>query len=280
MFTNFFHKLRKTLFLEKIDRQLQIQSQIQIENYLNENLYKNPKYQSTRYLNKYEFQAFSQSGEDGIIEEIFRRIGTTNRYFVEFGVENGTETNSTYLLHQEWEGLWIDGSKENKTAIEQSFANLVKTGRLKMIQCIVTAENIESLFKQASVPKEFDLLSIDIDGNDYYVWKAITNYNPRVVILEYNAIFRPGTDFIVKYDPAAMWDKTSYFGASLESYCKLAEKKGYKLVACSYIGSNAFFVREDLADKYFEGPFTAANFYEPPRYFLYTKSSHPRKIAL
>ncbi len=280
MLTNFFHKLRKTLYLEKIDRQLQIQSQIQIENYLNENLYKNPKYQSNRYLNKYEFQAFSQSGEDGIIEEIFKRIGTTNRYFVEFGVENGTETNSTYLLHQEWEGLWIDGSKENKAAIEQSFANLVQSGRLKMIQSFITAENIESLFKQASVPGEFDLLSIDIDRNDYHVWEAITNYKPRVVIIEYNAIFRPGTDFIVKYDPVAMWDQTSNFGASLESYCKLAGKKGYKLVACAFIGANAFFVREDLADKYFEGPFTAANFYEPPRYFLLTKNGHPRKIAL
>ena len=189
MLNNFFHKLRKTLFLEKIDRQLQVQSQIQIENYLNENIYKNSKYQTNRYLNKYEFKAFSQSGEDGIIEAIFRRIGTTNRYFVEVGVEEGTETNSTYLLHRDWEGLWIDGSMENKAAIEQSFANLVKTGKLKMIQCIVTAENIESLFKQASVPTEFDLLSIDIDGNDYYVWKAITNYNPKVVIMEYNAIF-------------------------------------------------------------------------------------------
>jgi len=280
MLTTFFQKLRKSLFLEKIDRQLQVLTQLEVDNYLHEHLYNNPKYQSGHYLNQYEFQAFSQSGEDGIIQEIFKRIGTTNRYFVEFGVEDGSETNSTYLLYQDWKGLWIDGSDKNKVAIEQSFSNLIKTERLKMIRDFITAENIESLFAQASVPEEFDLLSIDIDRNDYHVWKAITRYRPRVVIIEYNAIFRPGAEFIVPYDGSAMWDKTSHFGASLESYVKLAAEKGYKLVACAFIGANAFFVREDLADKYFEGPFTAAGFYEPPRYFLLTKNGHPRKIVL
>lgn len=273
-------KIRQSLYLEKIDWALHQQNQLKIENFLIENLYKNPKYLSDNYLNKYEFQAFSQNGEDGIIEQIFKRIGTTNKYFVEFGVEDGTETNSTYLLHQQWKGLWIDASKENKLSIENSFSNLIKENKLKFIQSFITAENIEALFQQAAVPAEFDLLSIDIDSNDYYVWKAITSYNPRVVILEYNSIFRPGVEFIRQYDPTAVWDKTSYFGASLESYCNLANEKGYKLVACGFIGANAFFVRNDLAEQYFEGPFTAANFYEPPRYFLLSKSGHPRKIIL
>lgn len=272
--------IRKALYLEKIDRQQQVQTQLQIENYLLENLYNNPKYQSSNYLNQYEFQAFSQSGEDGIIAEIFKRIGITNKYFVEFGVEDGTETNSTNLLYQDWQGLWIDGSKENRESIEKSFAGLIEQGKLKILEQFITAENIVSIFKQANVPHEFEMLSIDIDGNDYYVWKAITNYNPRVVILEYNSIFRPGTHFIRKYDPAAVWGKNSNFGASLESYCALAEEKGYKLVGCGFIGANAFFVRNDLAEKYFKGPFTAANFYEPPRYFLLTKNGHPRKIDL
>ncbi len=280
MLNNFFDKLKKILSLEKIDNRIQNLSQIEIENYLNENLYNNSKYLSSKYLNKYEFQAFSQFGEDGIIAEIFNRIGFTNKYFVEFGVEDGNETNSTYLLYQGWNGLWIDGSKENKFSIEQSFSNLIKDGKLKIIQNFITAENIEPLFKQASIPGEFDLLSIDIDRNDYHVWKAIINYKPRVVLIEYNSIFRPGTDFIVKYEPRTLWDKTSNFGASLESYCKLAEEKGYKLVACSFAGVNAFFVREDLADKHFEGPFTSDNFYEPPRYFLYSKNGHPRKVIL
>ena len=280
MFKSLSKKIRKSLFLEKIDQAIQNLSQIEIENYLNENLYKNPKYLSSRYLNQHEFQSFSQNGEDGIIAEIFKRIGITNQYFVEFGVEDGNETNTTYLLYQGWGGLWIDGNEENKSSIERSFSSLIKDGKLKIIQRFITAENIESLFSQASVPLEFDLLSIDIDRNDYHVWKAIANYRPRVVVIEYNSIFRPGTEFIVKYDPAAMWDKTSNFAASLESYCKLAAEKGYKLVGCCFTGVNAFFVREDLAVKYFEGPFTAASFYEPPRYFLYTKNGHPRKVCL
>jgi len=161
-------KIRQSLYLEKIDWALHQQNQLKIENFLIENLYKNPKYLSDNYLNKYEFQAFSQNGEDGIIEQIFKRIGTTNKYFVEFGVEDGTETNSTYLLHQQWNGLWIDASKENKLSIEKSFSNLIKENKLRFIQSFITAENIESLFQQAAVPVEFDLLSIDIDSNDYY----------------------------------------------------------------------------------------------------------------
>ena len=254
--------------------------QIQVENYLAKNLYNHPKYQSSKYLNKSEFQVFSQFGEDGIIAEIFRRVGTTNKFFVEFGVEDGKETNTTYLAYQGWQGLWMDGSAENIAAIHNSFSGLIKEGRLRTAQSFITAENIEALLKQAAVPAEPDLLSIDIDRNDYHVWKAIVNYQPRVVVIEYNSIFRPGIEFIVKYDASAMWDKTSNFGASLESYCKLAEEKGYRLIACSFAGVNAFFARKDLAEKYFEGPFTAANFYEPPRYFLQSRNGHPRRVEL
>lgn len=278
--SRFINKLRQTLSPIKTDREIKALSQLEIWNYLNQNLYNNPKYLSSRYLNQYEFQAFSQFGEDGIIAEIFKRIGTTNKYFVEFGVEDGTETNTTYLLYQHWNGLWIDGNKKNTNLIRQTFSGLIKEKKLQIIESFITAENIELLFKEAPVSFEFDLLSIDIDRNDYHVWKAINNYNPRVIVIEYNSIFRPGTEYIVNYDPNAMWDKTSNFGASLESYCKLGIEKGYKLVCCGFAGVNAFFVREDLAIKHFEGPFSAENFYEPPRYFLYTKNGHPRKVVL
>lgn len=101
-----------------------------------------------------------------------------------------------------------------------------------------------------------------------------------VVVIEYNSIFRPGVEFVVDYEPQVMWDKTSHFGGSLESYCNLGKKKGYLLVGCSFSGSNAFFVQSNLAEKYFHGPFSAANFYEPPRYFLLSKNGHPRKLKL
>lgn len=273
-------KLRRTLYLENIDIKLAHLQTMEIEKYLERNLYNNPKYDSPDKLTKFEFQAFSQFGEDGIIKEIFRRIGTTNKYFVEFGVEDGSETNTTYLLYQGWKGLWIDGSAANIGSINRTCANAIQKKQLTAIESFITAENIESIFAKGNVPQEFDLLSIDIDRNDYYIWNAITHYNPRVVITEYNSIFRPGDEFVVKYDPNAMWDKSSNFGASLESMTKLAESKGYKLVGSSFAGLNAFYVREDVMGDHFTGPFTVENHYEDPKYYLYTKRGHPRKIEL
>ena len=276
----FYTKLRRTLNLEQIDSKLNRINMLQVEDYLQTHLYNNPRYHQTDKLNRFEFQAFSQVGDDGIIEEIFKRIGVTNQYFIEFGVEDGTETNSTYLLYKGWKGLWMDGSEANIKAIHQHCSKAIARGDLKAVQAFITAENIEFLFQQAGVPTEPDLLSIDIDRNDLYVWKAINQYKPRVVIVEYNAVFRPGCEFVVDYDAAAMWDGSSNTGASLDAFCKLGESKGYKLVGCCFAGVNAYFVREDLISSHFTGPFTAENHYEPPRYHLYTKPGHPRKIRL
>jgi len=276
----FYTKLRRTLNLEQIDHKLNLVNMLQVEDYLQTHLYNNPRYQQADKLNRFEFQAFSQVGDDGIIEEIFKRIGTTNQYFVEFGVENGSETNSTYLLYKGWKGLWMDGSEANIATIQASCSKAIARGDLKAMQAFITAENIEYLFEKAGIPVEPDLLSIDIDRNDFYVWKAIQKYRPRVVIVEYNAVYRPGCEFVVDYDASAMWDGSSNTGASLESFCKLGEEKGYKLVGCCFAGVNAYFVREDIMGSHFTGPFTAANHYEPPRYHLYTKPGHPRKISL
>lgn len=276
----FYTKLRRTLNLEQIDSKLNRINMLQVEDYLQTHLYNNPRYQQPDKLNRFEFQAFSQVGDDGIIEEIFKRIGVTNQYFIEFGVEDGTETNSTYLLYKGWKGLWMDGSEANIKAIHQHCSKAIARGDLKAVQAFITAENIEFLFQQAGVPTEPDLLSIDIDRNDLYVWKAINQYKPRVVIVEYNAVYRPGCEFVVDYDAAAMWDGSSNTGASLDAFCKLGESKGYKLVGCCFAGVNAYFVREDLIGSHFTGPFTAENHYEPPRYHLYTKPGHPRKISL
>jgi hypothetical protein len=273
-------KLRRTLYLEQMDTKLFQLHGLEIQNYLQQNLYGNPRYRENDRLPIYEKQVFSQFGEDGILKEIFSRIGTTNRYFVEFGVETGIETNTTYLLHKDWKGLWIDGSPQHTATINHLFSKAVAKKQLTVLTSFITAENIESLFAQGGVPEEFDLLSIDIDRNDYYIWKAITHYKPRVVVIEYNSIFLPGDEFVVEYDANAMWDKTSNFGASLTSYEKLAAEKGYKLVGSSFAGLNAFFVREDLVAGKFSGPFTAENHYEEPRYFLYTKNGHPRSVSL
>ena len=255
-------------------------TELQIDNYLLENLHKNPKYDSPKKLNRYEFKVFSQAGEDGIISEIFNRIGTTNKFFVEFGVGNGLENNSAYLLVKGWQGYWIEGSERFCKSIRQSFEDLIANQQLTLKNTFITGENIEDLFREGNVPTELDLLSIDIDGNDYWVWQAITNYRPRVVILEYNAIYPPESSWVMQYNPSHQWKYNSHMGSSLKALEKLGDQKGYKLVACSFSGVNAFFVREDLLADHFCSPFSAENHYEPARYFLCSqKAGHPRAFG-
>jgi hypothetical protein len=255
-------------------------TELQIDNYLLENLRKNPKYDHPQKLNRYEFKVFSQAGEDGIISEIFNRIGTTNKFFVEFGVGNGLENNSAYLLVKGWQGYWIEGSERFCKSIRQSFEDLIANQKLTLKNTFITAENIEDLLREGNVPTELDLLSIDIDGNDYWVWQAITNYRPRVVILEYNAIYPPESSWVMQYNPSHQWKYDSYMGSSLKALEKLGHQKGYKLVGCSFSGVNAFFVREDLLADNFCSPFSAENHYEPARYFLCSqKAGHPRAFG-
>lgn len=234
-----------------------------------------PRYQDPRRLLKYGFKAYSQHDEDGITEEIFRRIGTTNQYFVEFGVGDGLENGTTYCLLKGWSGAWIDGSAVCVEAIERGFAFLIDAGRLRVRYSFITAENIEQLFSELDVPEEFDLLSIDIDNNDYWVWQAIRRYRPRVVAVEYNASFRASVRCVVPYHPTTIWNYTNHFGASLRALEELGVDKGYRLVGCNFTGVTAFFVRDDLVGDHFAAPFTAENHYEPPRYFTRMPNGHP-----
>ena len=240
-----------------------------------------PKYADSRGLNRFEFKVFSQFGEDGVVQEIFRRIGTTNRQFVEFGVEAGLENNTAYLLWQGWSGLWIEPVRGCAEAIENGLASLLAAGRLKLLNELVTAANVEDLFGRAGVAEAPDLLSIDIDGNDYWVWQAIAHYHPRVVVIEYNATFPPPATWVMPQDAGYRWNGTAKFGASLEAFVQLGADKGYSLVGCTLGGANAFFVRQDLLGEHFSKPFTASHHYEPPRYYLlYQQAGHPRSYEL
>lgn len=263
----------------KIDDNLKRVKKIEIDEYISKNLYNNSKYDAPSYLNKKEFQVFSQNGEDGIIQEIFDRIGTTNKFFVEFGTETGVETNSCLLLVKGWKGLWIEASDKMYNQLKIDFREQIKSSQLQAFKEFVTKDNIEALLDKAKTPIELDLLSIDIDGNDYWVWKNVVKYKPRVVVIEYNGAFVPPIEWIMKYNPNHWWKGDSYFGASLESINKLANSKGYKLVGCCFHGVNAFFVREDLIEDKFTGPFTSEHYFEPHRTYLNNKSSHPRKFG-
>jgi len=235
-----------------------------------------PRYADPKRLLRYGFKVYSQSDEDGIIQEIFRRIGVTNRTFVEFGVENGTECNSVKLLLEGWNGFWIEASKQHVLDIQNHFGPFLAHGKLKLSENLITADNINSIFKNAGTTGEIDLLSIDIDYNDYWVWKAITEINPRVVVIEYNATLRPPMSLVVPYDPSRMWDGTNYFGASLEAMVRLGREKNYRVVGCNYSGANAFFVRHDVAGDHFLDPATSEEHYEPPRYFYASQAAGHR----
>ncbi len=227
-----------------------------------------PRYADPKRLLRYGFKVYSQHDEDGIIQEIFRRIGTSARTFVEFGVETGVECNTVKLLIEGWRGLWIEANAQACNAIKANFDAFLKEKRLTLTQSLVTAENINGLIENAGFKGEIDILSIYIDFNDYLVWKAIEAVSPRVVVIEYNAGLRPPMSLTVPYQPNRAGDGTNFFGASLEALVRLGREKDYRIVGCNISGSNAFFVREDLCADHFIEPATAEEHYEPPRHFF------------
>jgi hypothetical protein len=227
-----------------------------------------PRYADPKRLLRHGFKVYSQHDEDGIIQEIFRRIGAPKRTFVEFGVETGVECNTVKLLIEGWRGLWIEANAQACKQITSSFDPFLKDKRLTLLQSLVTAENINTLIRSGDLDREIDLLSVDIDFNDYWVWKAIEVVSPRVVAIEYNAGLRPPLSLTVPYQPNRGGDGTNFFGASLEALVRLGRRKGYRIVGCNISGSNAFFVREDLCADHFIEPATAEEHYEPPRHFF------------
>jgi hypothetical protein len=227
-----------------------------------------PRYADPKRLLRYGFKVYSQHDEDGIIQEIFRRIGALQRTFVEFGVETGVECNTTKLLIEGWRGLWIEANAPACARIAALLDAFLKDRRLTVRQSLVTAENINGLIEDGGLTGEIDLLSIDIDFNDYWVWKAIEIVRPRVVVIEYNAGLRPPMSVTVPYQPNRSSDGTNFFGASLEALVRLGQAKGYRIVGCNISGSNAFFVRSDLCADHFIEPATAGEHYEPPRHFF------------
>ena len=227
-------------------------------------------------LVRHGYKVYSQNDEDGIIAEIFRRIGTTRRSFVEFGVETGVECNTAKLLVEGWRGLWIEANPASAAAMRDNFSPFLADRSLTLLESLVTAENINGLLESGGATGEIDLLSIDIDYNDYWVWQAIEVVRPRLVVIEYNATFRPPMSVVVPYQPDAGWDGSNFCGASLEALVRLGTQKGYRIVGCSIAGVNAFFVRADLCADHFVEPATAAEHYEPPRHYFYMLPSGHR----
>ena len=239
-------------------------------------LQKSPRYQDPRRLIPHGYKVYSQNEEDGIIREIFNRIDTTNKTFVELGVGNGLENNTLTLLFENWKGLWIEGSQQNADNIKNNFVNTISRRQLTVVCSYITRNNINDLISSHLPDKKIDLLSLDIDGNEYHIFEGISSIEPRVVVIEYNAKFPPPIVFCMRYNEKHIWDSTDNFGASLKFLEMRLKEKGYALVGCNLTGSNAFFVRQDLIKDRFCDPFTAENHFEPARYWLgMTTAGHP-----
>jgi hypothetical protein len=220
-------------------------------------------------LNDYEFRVFSQWGEDGIIQHLIRSVDVPRKYFVEFGVQDYRESNTRFLLvNNNWSGLVMDASAAN---IERITKDLVYWAYdLTPVQAFVTRDNINELLRKYGVTGEIGLLSIDIDGNDFWVWQAIDVINPVIVVIEYNYRFGQQAAVTIPYNEKFDRTRTDhapiYFGASLQALCWLAKRKGYVFVGCGSNGVNAFFVRRDKQpphirelspeEGYFEGKFS------------------------
>lgn len=201
--------------------------------------------QEFKQLRDYEFKVFSQWGEDGIIQQLIRTVDIPNKVFVEFGVEDYRESNTRFLLmNDNWSGLIIDGSERNMNAVRNS--DLYWRYDLQAVSAFITRENINSLIQNAGISGDIGILSVDIDGNDYWVWEAIDCIRPRIVICEYNSLFGKDKEISTPYKADFVRGKYHHsnivYGASIKALCSLGKMKGYKFVGSNSAGNNLFFV--------------------------------------
>ena len=187
-------------------------------------------------LNLFNRRTYSQNGEDGILEFIFDRLGIKKGAFLEIGVESGKECNTRLLIEKGWEGKQFDYNQKETPILRNHF---------------VTAENINNLVKQYDIPKNVDLFSIDIDGNDYWIWRALNVIEPKVISIEYNSAISQHPPMVQGYKADCVWDGTLGYGANLEALIDLAKDKGYTCIGTDFRGVNAFFIRNNLMEKYF-----------------------------
>ena len=203
-------------------------------------------------LREAEFRVFSQFGDDGIVEYLVGRIGVPRgaERFVEIGVEDYREANTRFLLvNRNWSGLIVDDGDAHVRAVSAS--PLMWRHDIRPVSAFVDRDNVNDLLREHGFDRDLGLLSIDVDGNDYWIWEAVTA-KPLVAVVEYNSVFGAERAVTVPYDAA--FDRTRahhsnlYFGASLAALARLGERKGYRLVGSNSAGNNAYFVRAELAE--------------------------------
>lgn len=200
-------------------------------------------------LHEAEFKVFSQWGDDGIIQYLINHLEIENKTFVEFGVEDYLEANTRFLLiNDNWSGLVIDGSEMNVAKIKKD--EIYWKHDLIAKSAFITADNINQLIEKEGVSGEIGLLHIDIDGNDYWIWKALEVVHPIIIIIEYNSKFGYERAITIPYKEDFVWTNAHYsnlyFGVSILALCDLAEEKGYSFIGSNSAGNNAYFVKNEF----------------------------------
>lgn len=216
------------------------------------------------------YKVYSQNDEDGIIATIFDRIGG-NRTFLEIGLQDGTECNTLYLLIQGWRGGWVEADPGFCQAIRAGLGTAAVPGAFRLVQDFARTDNIATIYRDICRwvgESELALLSLDIDGNDFYVLESLmqSRARPAVICAEYNGKFPPALTLSTELDETRGWHKDDYFGASLQALTGLLDRFDYGLVTCNLFGANAFFIRKDLAGDI--GFRTPAEVWQPLRLWM------------
>jgi hypothetical protein len=192
-------------------------------------------------LSRSERSVLSPAGQDGVLETLFEIIEPTHRYLVDLGAGDGLRGSCSrnLIAHHGWRGLLVEPTAARGAALNETYASQES---VQTLQAGVYPGDIEILLERARVPRDLDLLIVTLRGNDWYVWRAIQDFRPKVVQIEYNAAFVPPQTMVIEYHPLNYWDGSLYFGASIQSLYDLGRQKGYELVYADRSGTTLYFV--------------------------------------
>tara|TARA_B110000971_G_scaffold218089_1_gene256205 strand:- start:1131 stop:2054 length:924 start_codon:yes stop_codon:yes gene_type:complete len=230
--------LIKKIFSEEIEKELILKAK---------NLsIKNQKKKKIKNLSEIEFQVFSQWGEDGIIDWIINKFPNIPKSFLEIGTQDYKESNTRFLLiNKNWDGFLIEGDDNEVKKIKSQ--RIYWKHKLTIKSEFVTKENINSVVKKLNVPKKIGLLSLDIDGVDYWVLKKLSVLEPSIIICEYNSLYGLNKPITVPYktdfDRSKEHYSNLYYGASIQAFIELMKSKQYFLLGTNSAGNNAFFMK-------------------------------------
>ena len=217
------------------------------------------------WLQSSERSIYSQHGEDGVFEALLGKIPSVDNYIVEFGAYDGIcMSNSRYWIKEKgWSALLIEADPRFYSKLHDLYKD---NHKVETIKSFVTTDNINDLFQDAGVPKDFDILSIDIDSIDYYVWEALTEFSAKIVVIEYNSTVPANQRYLVEKDKAVEYSGTSREGASILSLYELGRKKGYRLMYAELSGGNLFFVHEQYMKYFSVDEVPPEDVYQPPQF--------------